>query len=116
VVTPLGLQGLVRELACQSIAAQSGEQLLLTIRSDQAHLQAQKGEELLQRLHEAGMKAQFTDRQPPADLQTLAEADAVARAQRQAAAREAFLQDPNVQRIQQLFDARVIESSIEPID
>ncbi len=116
VVAPLGLQGLVRELAWHCVAAHQGDDWLLAVASDQRHLQAQKGEELLQALQQGGISARFVEQAPPPEAQTLAQLEGAEREAREAQARAAFLQDPNVQRIQQLFDARVIESSIEPIE
>ena len=116
ILTPLGVQGLVRELAWQCVVARSGDSLLLAVAGDHEHLLAQKGDELLAMLQQAGIEAEFTEVIPPADSLTLAQADAQREVQRQAQAREAFLQDPNVQRIQQLFDARIIDASIKPIE
>lgn len=103
----MDLDGLLRQLAHHCVVAKENSHWQLAVAPEAAHLQQQKGAALAEKLGQATFV-------PWADQgETISQWQAKNQAQQQAAAREAFLQDEHVQRMQQMFDAKIIESSIK---
>lgn len=116
----LGLGGLTRNLAAHCVVdADDGEQLTLRLDPSQAAMQADVH---VTRIREA-LAAIGVERRlvltpgalPPGVETPRQQADRLA-AQRHAEAIEALSRDPHVQKLQQAFGARLIESTVRPID
>lgn len=116
----LGLGGLTRNLAAHCVVeADDGEQLTLRLDPSQEAMQA---EVHVTRMREA-LAAIGVERRLvvvpgalPDELETpRQQADRLA-AQRHAEAIEALSRDPHVQKLQQAFGARLIESTVKPAD
>ena len=106
-VDALRLEGLVRELAQHCVVSQGEHGWLVAVAPEALHLQQQKGEDLIAKLGQARFVPWETQGE------TIAQWQMRCSAQQQAQARAAFLQDKQVQRMQQMFDAKIIESSIK---
>ncbi|MCL7940739.1 DNA polymerase III subunit gamma/tau [Halomonas sp. ATCH28] len=116
----LGLGGLTRNLAAHCVVeADDGEQLTLRLDPSQEAMQA---EVHVTRIREA-LAAIGVERRlalepgaMPTEVETpKQQADRLA-AQRHAEAIEALSRDPHVQKLQQAFGARLIESTVKPAD
>ncbi|WFM70165.1 DNA polymerase III subunit gamma/tau [Halomonas sp. CKK8] len=116
----LGLGGLTRNLAAHCVVeADDGEQLTLRLDPSQEAMQA---EVHVTRIREA-LAAIGVERRlalapgalPPEVETPRQQADRLA-AQRHAEAIEALSRDPHVQKLQQAFGARLIESTVKPAD
>lgn len=104
------LDGLVRTLAEHCVAARTDAGWQLAVVPEQAHLQRTKGQALAEQLG----RVEWVE-WPPGQ-QSVAQWRAQQIQARQQQARDAFIQDPAVRRVMELFDAKVIEASIQPKD
>lgn len=104
------LDGLVRTLAEHCVAARTDAGWQLAVVPEQAHLQRSKGQALAERLG----RVEWVDW--PAGQQSVVQWRTQQTQARLQQAREAFINDPAVQRVMELFDAKVIEASIQPKD
>ncbi|WP_163576697.1 DNA polymerase III subunit gamma/tau [Halomonas faecis] len=116
----LGLGGLTRNLAAHCVVeSDDGERLVLRLDPSQSAMNA---EVHVRRIQEA-LAAQGVERrlalepgELPADVETPRQrADRLAAA-RHAEAVEALSGDPHVQQLKQVFGARLIESTVKPLD
>ncbi len=105
-----GLDGLVRTLAEHCVAARTASGWQLAVAPEQAHLQRTKGADLAARLGEVA----WVDW--PEGQQSVAQWREKRAADRKREAKAAFMHDPAVRRVMALFDAKVIEASIQPKD
>ncbi|MDR9440730.1 MAG: DNA polymerase III subunit gamma/tau [Halomonas sp.] len=116
----LGLGGLTRNLAAHCVVeADDGEQLTLRLDPSQEAMQA---EVHVTRMREA-LAAIGVDRRLivvpgalPAEVETPKQQADRLTAQRHAEAIEALSRDPHIQKLQQAFGARLIESTVKPAD
>ena len=109
-IDALGLEGLTRELALNSVAARHGGRWQVAVAPGNEHLWAQRGEALAQAL---GRVEQVGWPQGACTPATWLREEAE---RRRAELKAAFVNDPVVCKLQQRFDARIIESSIQPSD
>ena len=121
-IQAMRLDGMAAELARHCVLCQwdeANKQAVLAVHPDELQAKTPKAESLLVNAIHAylgeGAQVQFIawsveneGEQTPAQRQQQQQAD------RQAAAKAAFLNDPFVQQFQQQFSAKVIESSIQP--
>ena len=115
----LGLQGMVQQLAVNSVfTGREGNTLMLSLSSQHASLRSDMLEQrlcdALQKVLGEPVKLKFTvgelDRETPADVrQRQAQA-------RQQAAVEAINSDPAVQRFRDEFDAKVLTDTVRPVE
>ncbi|MBB3229427.1 DNA polymerase III subunit gamma/tau [Halomonas stenophila] len=116
----LGLSGLTRNLAAHCVVeADDGSELTLRLDPSQAAMQAEVHvERIREALAAAGVERRLTiaDGPLPEDVETPRQrADRLA-AERHARAVEALQADPQIQKLQQTFGARLIEASVKPAD
>ncbi len=116
----LGLSGLTRNLAAHCVVeADDGSELTLRLDPSQAAMQAEVHvERIREALAAAGVERRLTivDGALPEDVETPRQrADRLA-AERHAQAVEALQADPQIQKLQQTFGARLIEASVKPAD
>ncbi|MFG6175818.1 DNA polymerase III subunit gamma/tau [Halomonas sp. THAF12] len=116
----LGLSGLTRNLAAHCVVeADDGMALALRLDPSQAAMQAEVHvERIRQALAAAGFERRLTiaDGPLPTDIETPRQrADRLA-AERHAEAVAALQADPQVQKIQQAFGARLIETTVKPAE
>ncbi|MBB3140172.1 DNA polymerase III subunit gamma/tau [Halomonas organivorans] len=116
----LGLSGLTRNLAAHCVVeADDGMALALRLDPSQAAMQAEVHvERIRQALAAAGFERRLTiaDGPLPADIETPRQrADRLA-AERHAEAVAALQADPQVQKLQQAFGARLIETTVKPAE
>jgi len=116
-VAKLGLTGLARELANQCVLdARDGDQLRLTLEQTSAHLLNKEREAVLAQALSVHYGRPVTLRISPGSPQAETPARERQRTQseRQQAAVEVIMNDPNVQALQENFSARVDAGSIRP--
>ncbi|MFD2196568.1 DNA polymerase III subunit gamma/tau C-terminal domain-containing protein, partial [Halomonas beimenensis] len=116
----LGLSGLTRNLAAHCVVeADDGRDLTLRLDPSQAAMQAEVHvERIREALAAAGFDRRLTlaDGPLPEGIETPRQrADRLA-AERHARAVEALRADPQVQKLQQAFGARLVESTVKPAD
>ncbi|XKE44144.1 DNA polymerase III subunit gamma/tau [Halomonas organivorans] len=116
----LGLSGLTRNLAAHCVVeADDGRDLTLRLDPSQAAMQAEVHvERIREALAAAGFERRLTlaDGPLPEGIETPRQrADRLA-AERHARAVEALRADPQVQKLQQAFGARLVESTVKPAD
>ncbi len=107
-IEQLGLDGLVRTLAEHCVAARNDAGWQLAVAPDQVHLRRSKGEALAERLGTVRWV------EWPQGGETVAAWQQRQADERLQQARRAFVEDPAVRTIMDVFDARVIEASIQP--
>ena len=112
-LAPLQLEGVLWEMASDTVACRVAEHRLeVAVHPEKAILLAQREEAFLQALQAIAPEVSIVpwpEEAPP----TIGAWRAEQAARQQEAAREHFMQDPVVQQICTLFDARPIESSIQ---
>ncbi len=109
-IDELGLEGLTRELALNCVADHHGARWQVAVAPGSEHLWAQRGAALVKALGQAEQVSWPQGACTPATwLREEAE-------RRRAELKAAFVSDPVVQALRQRFDARIIESSIQPSD
>ncbi|MDI5893206.1 DNA polymerase III subunit gamma/tau [Halomonas rhizosphaerae] len=116
----LGLGGLTRNLAAHCVVeADDGELLTLRLDPSQEAMQAEVHETRIREALAAigvGRRLALEPGAMPPEVETpRQQADRLA-AQRHAEAIEALSRDPHVQKLQQAFGARLIESTVKPAD
>ncbi|MDX1467526.1 MAG: DNA polymerase III subunit gamma/tau C-terminal domain-containing protein, partial [Halomonas sp.] len=116
----LGLGGLTRNLAAHCVVeADDGERLTLRLDPSQEAMNAEVHvTRIREALAAAGVERRLTlepGELPPAIETPRQQADRLA-ARRHAEAIEALTRDPHVQKLQQAFGARLIESTVKPAD
>ncbi|MDN3554655.1 DNA polymerase III subunit gamma/tau C-terminal domain-containing protein, partial [Halomonas maura] len=116
----LGLSGLTRNLAAHCVVeADDGSLLTLRLDPSQAAMQAEVHvERIREALAAAGVERRLTivDGPLPEDIETPRQRAERLAAERHAQAVEALRADPQVQKLQQTFGARLIEASVKPAD
>lgn len=116
-IEQMGLGGLVRLLAVQSVYQKNDKEVLLTVYQSEKHLESKGLREQLQRglslaLNEpVELELQFTDEQLDTPLNIQRQIDAA----RLARAKELIYQDPLIVALQQQFGAEVYDDSIKPV-
>ncbi|HEX9627224.1 MAG TPA: DNA polymerase III subunit gamma/tau [Acidiferrobacterales bacterium] len=115
IVATLKLSGLTRELASNSVLeARDGDDWRLAVAPAFGHLLSKERQQALKRALEerVGGPLELTIRVAEAEAPTPAQARREEQEQRQQAAARAIAEDPNVQALQEAFNARVNPASI----
>lgn len=121
-IARLKLSALTRQLAENSaFVAAENQQITLALQDAHRHLATEKTIERLQaalgKVLNTSVSLQFTDAQTDSETApTLASQRADADADRLTKARESIANDPTLAMIKKTFNARIIESTIKPLD
>lgn len=121
-IARLKLSALTRQLAENSaFVAAENQQITLALQDAHRHLATEKTIERLQaalgKVLNTPVRLQFTDSQTDSETApTLASQRADADADRLTKARESIANDPTLAMIKKTFNARIIESTIKPLD